>query len=50
MLDIDDTLTAWYGSVLNDIGDTENMRTGWRNHKTMPIQQLCNYIQFNMYI
>ncbi|KAJ6098368.1 hypothetical protein N7499_002742 [Penicillium canescens] len=28
MLDIDDTLTAWYGSVLNDIGDTENMRTG----------------------
>jgi hypothetical protein len=28
MLDIDDTLTAWYGSVLNDIGDTESMRTG----------------------
>lgn len=26
MRDIDDTLTAWYGSVLNDIGDIENMR------------------------
>jgi hypothetical protein len=25
MFDIDDTLTAWYGSVLNDIGDAENM-------------------------
>ncbi|CAI7653479.1 unnamed protein product [Penicillium viridicatum] len=28
MFDIDDTLTAWYGSVLNDIGDTDNMRIG----------------------
>lgn len=28
MLDIDDTLTAWYGSVLNDIGDTGSMRMG----------------------
>ncbi|KAK4862726.1 hypothetical protein LT330_002859 [Penicillium expansum] len=28
MFDIDDTLTAWYGSVLNDIGDTDHMRIG----------------------
>lgn len=28
MFDIDDTLTAWYGSVLNDVGDTDNMRIG----------------------
>ena len=28
MFDIDNTLTAWYGSVLNDIGDTDNIRIG----------------------
>lgn len=25
MLDIDDSLTAWYGTVLSDIGDTHNI-------------------------
>lgn len=28
MFGIDDTLTAGYGSILNDIGDTDSMRLG----------------------
>lgn len=28
MKNIDGTLTAWYGSVLDDIGDTEHIRAG----------------------
>jgi hypothetical protein len=27
MINIDDTLTAWYGSVLDDIGESERLRT-----------------------